>query len=62
MLPMLVWALDHYAGFRWFSEYDKDLETISFIVLLMAVVFVGPTLTEMEERRAKRIRDQGLDQ
>jgi hypothetical protein len=62
MLPMLVWALNHYAGLRWFSEYDKGLEAISFIVLLIAVVFVGPTLAEMEDRRAKRIRDQGLDE
>ena len=60
MLPMLIWMLNHYVGFAWFAEYDKDVEAISFIVLLVAVLFIGPTIPELEERRAKRIRDQGL--
>jgi len=60
MLPMLIWAINHYGGFGWFAKYDKGLEAASFIVLLIAVVFIGPTVTELEERRAKRIRDQGL--
>lgn len=61
MLPMLVWTLNHYADFRWFAAYDKGVEAASFIVLLIAVCFVGPTVAEIEERRAKRNRDRELN-
>jgi len=62
MVPMLFWALNHFADLSWFPEYDKYIEVASFILLLVAVVFIGPSLAELRERRAERIRDLGLDE
>ncbi len=62
MVPMLVWVLNHYAGLRWFAKYDEIIKVTSFLLLLIAVVFIGPSVEELRERRAKRIRDSGLDE
>jgi hypothetical protein len=61
----LIWApatfilLSNFAGLNWFGKYERDAVTISFVLLLVGVLFIGPSLSEMRQRREEQRKSSG---
>lgn len=50
---------NQWLGVGLFAPYDKKVLVASFVVLGLAVLFLGPTAREIEEERDKRRNSPG---
>jgi hypothetical protein len=53
-LPTVIFLLNDFADLNWFGEYSRYLTAAGFALLLFAITFVAPIISEMEDRRAQR--------
>lgn len=53
-VPTTVALVNHVLGLNWFGAYERDVVPISLVLLVVGVLFIGPSLEEMRERNKKR--------
>jgi hypothetical protein len=49
---MLFSEANQYWKLHWFGDYDGAAEGVAIAFLFIAVLYIGPTISEMRERRA----------
>ena len=52
MVPVLLCLVNYYADMNWFGKYGGEALAASFVLLFVAIAYIGPTIKEMEERRS----------
>jgi hypothetical protein len=50
MIPVLLCLVNYYADLNWFGKYGAEVLAASFVLLFIAIAYIGPTIGEMEER------------
>ena len=56
VISALIWApttlslLSHFTGLNWFGKYERYVIPVSLFLLVVAVLYIGPSLSEMRQR------------
>jgi len=50
----LVCLANYWFGFNLFGSFDRKILVVSFAILGVVVLYVGPTVAEIREYRAKK--------
>lgn len=53
-VPTIFSLMSHYVGLNWFGKFEPDVVPISLVLLVIAVLFVGPSPSEMREQKIRK--------
>jgi hypothetical protein len=58
---LLLSEANQYWKLHWFGDYGRAAEGVAIAFLFITVLYIGPTISEMRERRAQKDRALGQD-
>jgi hypothetical protein len=57
MAPFLLLLPDYFWDLNWFGPYDRDVFTAAIVLMFVGVLYLGPTIPEMKEHRARQKKE-----
>jgi len=62
LILFLVSEVSRYWKLHWFGDFDGPAEIVGIAFLFVAVLYIGPTVSELKQRRVQRDGELRLDE